>query len=355
MDEPDLVHAVNKPRSRQAREASSMNSIRFGRAAVLAVAFALLLPAAAAAQGEGPRAYWKAPANTHAVGTWMMLFNGNASGVNTAVPIEGAAIDTRVYLANYTAFFNLLGRRNQVSATMPFGSIRGTTTGFNPVNLDVAAKGAADPTVFWALNLIGAPAQTLVEYSQWEQRTILDAQIYMTAPLGSYDDERLLNLGTNRWTVRLGLPFVQSIGDFKPGRRTTLELTPSMTFFTDNDSAFRGTSVLEQDPLYKLEGHVTRDITDKLWVSADALWQAGGETTVDGEKQDNSQSSLGLGFTVGFGITEEVAFQGTWGNTLTDPEDGLNMNMLWLRFTYAWNPTAQAMAKQQAEAAAGTR
>ena len=352
MDEPDLVHAVTYSRF---RKVDQLRSPKFWRFVALPAALLVLLPATGSAQGEGPRAYWKAPANTHAVGTWMMLFNGNASGVNTAVPIEGAAIDTRVYLANYTAFFNLLGRRNQVSATMPFGSIRGTTTGFNPVNLDVAAKGAADPTVFWALNLIGAPAQTLVEYSQWEQRTILDAQIYMTAPLGSYDDERLLNLGTNRWTVRLGLPFVQSIGDFKPGRRTTLELTPSMTFFTDNDSAFRGTSVLEQDPLYKLEGHVTRDITDKLWVSADALWQAGGETTVDGEKQDNSQSSLGLGFTVGFGITEEVAFQGTWGNTLTDPEDGLNMNMLWLRFTYAWNPTAQAMAKQQAEAAAGTR
>jgi len=328
---------------------------RVRRSAALLVALVALLPATATAQGEGPRAYWKAPANTHAVGTWMMLFNGNASGTNTALPIDGAALDTRVYLANYTAFFNFLGRRNQASATLPFGSLRGTTTGFNPIDIDVAAKGTADPTVFWALNLIGAPAQSLVEYAQWEQRTILDAQLFITAPLGSYDPERLLNMGTNRWTVRLGLPFVQSIGEFTPGRRTTLEIVPNVTLFSDNDQAQRGTSVLEQAPVFKLEGHLTRDITDKLWVSGDALWQAGGETTVDGEKQNNSQSSLGLGFTVGFGITDEVAFQGTWGNTLTNPEDGLNMNMLWLRLTYAWNPTAQALAKQQAagEASAG--
>ncbi len=70
------------------------------------------------------------------------------------------------------------------------------------------------------------------------------------------------------------------------------------------------------------------------------------------EKQDNSQDSLGLGFTVGFGITEEVAFQGTWGNTLTDPEDGLNMNMVWLSLTYAWNRAGQERAKRQTDPAA---
>ena len=123
-----------------------MNSTRFGHAAVLAVAFVLLLPAAAAAQGEGARAYWKAPANTHALGPWMMFVDGNASGFNPNLPVQNAAISTRVYMVNYTAFFNLLGRRNQVSVTQPFGTVSGTTTGLNPTDISVAGKGRADLT-----------------------------------------------------------------------------------------------------------------------------------------------------------------------------------------------------------------
>ena len=67
------------------------------------VCLALGLPAAADAQGEGARTYWKAPANTHAVGTHLMFVDGNASGFNPALPVSGAAFASRIYMANYTA------------------------------------------------------------------------------------------------------------------------------------------------------------------------------------------------------------------------------------------------------------
>jgi hypothetical protein len=324
------------------------------------VCLVLGLPAAADAQGEGARAYWKAPANTHAVGTWLMFVDGNASGFNPALPVSGAAFASRIYMANYTAFFNFLGRRNQASLTQPFGTVEGTTTGLQPLSLDVAGKGRADLAVWWAVNLFGAPAQTLQEYSQWEQRTLIDAQVFVTAPTGAYDDERFLNVGTNRWTVRLGLPLVQSIGDFTPGRRTTLELVPSVTLFGDND-ALRSLTIedgapvffsrtLTQDPLYKVEGHLTRDITKELWVSADAMYVGGGETSLDGVAQDDSQASFGVGFTVAYKVSEKVELRALWGDYLTDEEDGVDTSMVWLRMTYAWNPTADRLAGQAAAA-----
>jgi hypothetical protein len=327
---------------------------------LIAVGLALALPGSAAAQGEGARTYWKAPANTHAVGTFLMFVDGNASGFNPALPVSGAAFTSRIYMANYTAFFNFLGRRNQASVTQPFGTVEATTTGLQPVSLDVAGKGRADLAAWWAVNLIGAPAQTLQEYSQWEQRTLLDAQVFVTAPSGAYDEEKFLNVGTNRWTARFGLPFVQSIGDFTPGRRTTFELVPSVTLFGDND-ALRSVTIedgapvfisrtLSQDPLYKVEGHLTRDITKDLWLSADAMYVGGGETSLDGVAQDNSQSSLGLGFTVAYKVSDKVELRALWGDFLTDEEDGLDSSMVWLRMTYAWNPTADRLAEQAAAA-----
>jgi hypothetical protein len=327
---------------------------------VIAVGLALALPGSAVAQGEGARAYWKAPANTHAVGTWLMFVDGNANGFNPALPVSGAAFSSRIYMANYTAFFNFLGRRNQASLTQPFGTVEATTTGLQPLSLDVAGKGRADVTAWWAVNILGAPAQTLEEYAGWEQRTLLDAQIYVTAPFGEHDEEKFLNVGTNRWTVRFGLPFVQSFGDFAPGRRTTLELTPSITLFGDND-ALRSLTIdegapvflsrtLSQDPLYKVEGHLTRDITKELWVSADAMYVGGGETSLDGVAQDDSQSSFGLGFTIAYKVSEKVELRGLWGDFLTDEEDGIDSSMVWLRLTYAWNPTADRLAEQAAAA-----
>ena len=67
---------------------------------------------------------------------------------------------------------------------------------------------------------------------------------------------------------------------------------------------------------------------------------AQGETIVDGEKQDTSQSSFGVGFTIAFRISDEVGFRGLWGDSLTDEEDGLDSSMVWLRLSYAWKPTA---------------
>ena len=324
------------------------------------VCLALGLPAAADAQGEGARTYWKAPANTHAVGTHLMFVDGNASGFNPALPVSGAAFTSRIYLLNYTAFFNFLGRRNEASVTQPFGTVEATTTGLQPIGLDVAGKGRADLAAWWAFNLIGAPAQSLQEYMQWEQRTLLDAQLFVTAPSGQYDEDKFLNVGTNRWTVRFGLPFVQSIGDFTPGRRTTFELVPSVTLFGDND-ALRSLTIddgapvffsrtLSQDPLYKIEGHLTRDITKELWVSADAMYVGGGETSLDGVAQDDSQSSFGVGFTVAYKVSEKVELRALWGDFLTDEEDGIDTSMLWLRMTYAWNPTADRLAEQAAAA-----
>jgi len=297
--------------------------------------------AAVGVGGEGARTYWKAPANTHSVGVGMEFLSGNANGFNPALPIQGVEMDTTAFVLDTVSYFDLFGRRNQFTLMLSYGSVDATTTGHSLLEPDVSPKGRADPVMFWNINLLGAPAQTLQEYSQWEQRTIIDAQLSVIAPLGSYDTKQLFNTGTNRWTFRVAFPFVQSIGEFVPGKRTTIEFVPSVSFFTDNTEAQRDTVTLAQDPLYKLEAHVTRDITKDLWVSLDGLYQHGGETSLDGVEQDNSQSSLALGFSVAFAISPKVSFTSSWQNTLTDEEDGLNVNMVWFGLNYHWNTTVK--------------
>lgn len=319
------------------------------RSLVLALTVGILTAGPLTAQGLGPRALWKAPADTRAMGTYLMFFQGNASGFNLEVPVgDAAAFDARAFLWNYTHFFNLFGRTNQVSLSLLGGSLAGTTTGANPVAIDVARRGFADPVVFWDINLFGAPAMTLPEYAAWTPKTLVNLHLYMTAPLGSHDPDRVINIGTDRWLFRVGPSLLQFFGENVPGRRTSLELIPTVTFFTGAESNVPFFAESKQDALFNLEGHLTRDLAEGLWVSADFGISAGGATTVNGVSQDNSQTSAGLGLTVGYQISESFQLHASAGQTLNDAEDGLSGNLIRFKFLYGWNPTAARMAQQAA-------
>jgi len=48
-----------------------------------------------------------------------------------------------------------------------------------------------------------------------------------------------------------------------------------------------------------LEGHVSRNITPRVWMSADAYYNVGGETSIDGAAQGNAANTLRLGAGMG--------------------------------------------------------
>jgi hypothetical protein len=41
-----------------------------------------------------------------------------------------------------------------------------------------------------------------------------------------------------------------------------------------------------------MEEHVSHNLTDALWLSADAYYNVGGETSIDGISQDNMANTL---------------------------------------------------------------
>lgn len=326
-----------------ARAASCRSRTRRALQAVATLAFctALTWPAAlrAQARGDGPRTYWKKPINTHAITTTLQFTTGNV-GFNTELPITGAVIETTVFIASYTVFFGLFGRTNMLSLALPAGSTTGNTTGISPIAIDFAGKGRADPVFFWNVNVIGGPALRPAAFATYRQRTLVDFNLWITAPWGDHDDEDAISLGTDRWMFRLGVPVAQTIGPWSPGRITTLEVFPSVSLFT----TAVGETRVEQDPMFNLQVHITRDVVPDLWLSADGIWQEGGGTTEDGVDQDNAQSAISLGLTIGYQITPAFRLTSSWGNSLNDDEDGMNTNTITFMLSYGWNPTAMAAA-----------
>ena len=84
---------------------------------------------------------------------------------------------------------------------------------------------------------------------------------------------------------------------YTPDKGWTLDrdLCLGANFSDNNNYLVNGAQTLTQKPLLRLEEHLSRNITDALWLSADAFYNLGGETSIDGFGQDNMANTLRIG------------------------------------------------------------
>ncbi len=60
------------------------------------------------------------------------------------------------------------------------------------------------------------------------------ASVQVSAPLGQYDKDRLVNIGNNRWSLKPDIGISKAWGAF------TVELSNGVTLFSENDDYFGG-------------------------------------------------------------------------------------------------------------------
>lgn len=256
--------------------------------AALAVLVALV-GVRAHAQDIEPRAYSNAPIGV----SFLVAGFAHATGgyeADPTLPLEDANIDTNTAILAWAHVFDVAGRSGKLDVVVPYADLSGEATfDGDPVSRDVT--GLADPRVRFSLNLYGAPALSLAEFAGWKQRTIVGASVQLGIPVGQYDEERLVNIGTNREFVKLELGVSHVVG------RWTFELAAPVTLFADNDDFFGGRT-REQDPVYALQGGVVLSLQKGMWLAVNGTWYTGGRTIVDDvEKNDRLDNSrIGITF-----------------------------------------------------------
>jgi hypothetical protein len=131
----------------------------------------------------------------------------------------------------------------------------------------------------------------LKEFRNYQQNLILGGTLTVIAPTGQYDSSRLVNLGTNRWSVRPKLGASQAFGPL------TMELSAAgPTFFTDNTNFLNG-HTRSQDPIVSGQTHAIYDFGSGVWGSLDAQYWIGGSTTIDGQGNHDLQRNWPVGGT----------------------------------------------------------
>jgi hypothetical protein len=269
---------------------SRLDGLRFIR-----LAAASLAPMASGlyAQDLEPRIYANTPIGLN------FLIAGYAhteGGVATdpALPIENAEVEVHSAVFAYARSLEVFGNSAKFGVVLPYAWVSGSATAVGQFR-EREVSGFADPRVHFSVNLYGAPALSLEDFANYRQNTIIGASLEVTAPGGQYDADKLLNIGTNRWSVKPEIGISKRLGP------VTLELAGGVRFYTDNDD-FLGGKVREQDPIYSVQGHLNYSFSYGIWAAVDGTFYTGGRTTVDGVKGNDLQENSRLGATLSFPV-----------------------------------------------------
>lgn len=310
---------------------------------VLSLMFVAAAASPSAAQVP-PRFYWKTLVGTNAIPVIPLVMNGNVNPISPAdTVLVDADFDATLAIAGYARTFAIFDRSAMAALLLPMGRVSGDVTLFGRA-FDDEASGFGDPIIELTVNLLGPKAiRNIPDLIRYEPGFSVDLLVDLAFPIGEYHSNQPLNVGLNRWYGRLAAPIVWQLGPWVPGRRTTLEAVPSIWFFSDNDD-FVGRK-LSTDPKFQLEGHLTRDLMERIWVSADMNWVYGGESTLDGIEGEKL-NSISVGFTLGMHLNDNLQLTAAYTTTVNDnDDDDLQLDGFRLSLVFGWHSLVEGMKR----------
>lgn len=288
----------------------------------------LCLCGIAVAQELTPRAYWPFPNGTNVFGLAYQHTGGDVV-TDASLPLAEVKSDINLLQASYQRTFSLFGRTASVNLTAPYS--RGSTEGL--VENEFRRRelsGMVDSRIRFSINLKGAPSMDAAGFRELigSRRTIVGASLLLQAPTGAYEPDKLINLGSNRWSAK---PAIGMIIPLRPNWLLELELG-AWLFGNNND--FLGTT-LEQSAILSTEVHLVKIVRPDLWLSLDANYYYGGQTKTADSTQNNQQRNSRLGGTLVFPIKGRHALRGTYSTSLTTHSGG-NYEKISLSYLYVW-------------------
>jgi hypothetical protein len=223
----------------------------------------LYLPDQACAQFTDPGTYDNTPVGINQLELGYAYVLANAS-IDPALIIAGANFNLNQGTIDYTRYFGLFHRLAWVDVAVPIAGLGGS---ISQPNIQASVTGAGDSSYEVAMLLKGGPALTVAQFEDYKPTTTLGVSLTTTAPTGSYRSNKILNLGSDRWSFK---PEIALSHPFGPQQKWEVDAYGNVYFYTDNGS-YHGRQILQQKPLPGLEGHISYTFNDILWASLDTL------------------------------------------------------------------------------------
>jgi hypothetical protein len=221
----------------------------------------------------------------------------NAGYVTSVTPEDGTDISSRTVSNAFlqsvvlTRTMDFWGRAGGLSIVLPYAVANTSSSAFQG-----STNGVSDVALLWQINIFGGPALTREQFRSFVPQTFSSFHLYIGTPLGTYNPTSPINPSANRWMVSPTINYSHTLDR----GWTWIETYFTAQFFTNNNDFFvNGARTLAQNPIFRMEEYISRNLTDRFWLSADAYYNVGGETSIDGTPQDNAASKLRVGAGMG--------------------------------------------------------
>ena len=293
---------------------------------VLLAASLTAMGSASFAQDLEPRSYSNTPVGLNFLIGGYAYATGDVA-TDPSIPIENASIRTHSTFLAYAHALNVWGKSSKIDVVLPYAWLSGSAE-FAGQHHEREVSGLGDPRVRFSVNLYGAPALSLKDYMSYRQDLIVGASLQVSVPLGQYDDNRLVNIGTNRWSFKPELGISKAFGPL------TLELAAGVAFHTDNHDFFGG-QTRAQEPLYSVQGHLIYSLRSGIWLAVDGTYYTGGRTTVDGVESHDRQNNSRAGLTIALPVNRYNSVK-LYASRGVSTRTGGDFDLVGIAWQYRW-------------------
>jgi len=274
-----------------------------------------------------PRSLSSAPIG----GNFAIASYGNSRGnilIDPSLPVED--LDARIHsiVVAYARSLAIGNKQAKIDVVAPY-LFAEYTANLNGVDTLTRRSGIGDPLVRLSVLLVGDKAlKPATFFKTPRQKFSFGLSTRVRLPLGDYDRNKLINLGANRWGLKLG-----AAASYK-FKRFIFEAQISTWFFTTNHQYFNNQTI-SQEPLLGVQGHVAYVFKPGIWAAASIGTSGLGETAINGVYRDDKQQNSRYGFVFAYRIHKAHALKAVFTSGITT-RYGANFDSVALAYQFMW-------------------
>lgn len=278
------------------------------------------------AQEIEPRLYQSLPIGLNAAAISYSLSHGNIVSDATA-PIKNFVVTAHTFVPVYVRTFDFFGRLAKAQVILPFTYMMGDAK-LSGKDTSGSRTGLADARVRFIVNILGQPTLEPKDFQGFKEETVLGASIIIGIPTGQYFEDKLVNIGSNRWSFKSEIGLSHRYGS------VYFEAYAGVWLFTENNN-FLKTNTLAQDPIYSFQAHLSYYFPSGIWIAVNGGYANGGETKLNDTYQIDFQNNVRMGVTFSAPLGRQHSIKALF-NTGVTTRIGGDFKMLTIAYQYAW-------------------
>ena len=150
------------------------------------------------AQFTDPRTYGNTPVGVNQLKLAYSYARTDAS-IDTSLIIAGAEFNLNQGTLEYSRYFSFFRRVAWVKASVPLAGLNGAVSG---TSIRGSTTGTGDSSYELAMLVKGGPATSVAQFENYRPTTSVGVSLIISPPTGQHDANKVLNLGSNRWSFK---------------------------------------------------------------------------------------------------------------------------------------------------------